>query len=84
MFAKLYAGCGIALHVDQNPSADIPHKIHIPLVTSPDIEFYEAKSTYHLGEGFAYEVNNKIPHGGMNKSSVDRIHLVFDYYPAGQ
>jgi len=80
MLAKLKAGKQIALHVDGMPSADIPHKIHVPLVTDPDVHFLAEDNAIHLPRGSAFEVNNKVKHGGRNNSSSDRIHLIFDYY----
>ena len=36
----------------------------------------------YLPRGAAYEINNKLLHGGCNRSSIDRIHLIFDYFEA--
>jgi len=84
MLAKLKAGAEIGRHIDQSPSAAVPHKIHVPIRTSPEVEFWERNDTYHLERGWAYEVNNRIPHGGCNPTSQDRVHLIFDYFdPAG-
>jgi len=80
MLANLQQGGTIMMHVDQNRSADVPHKIHIPIQTAEGAEFYEDKACYFLEKGCSYEVNNKIPHGVRNLSNVDRIHLIFDYY----
>ncbi len=51
-----------------------------PLITHPDVEFWEEDDAYHLRRGHAYEVNNKVLHGGCNPSPIDRVHLIFDYY----
>ena len=83
MLAKLKAGKEIALHVDGHPSSDVPHKIHVPLVTSPEVFFLSEEEEIHLPRGAAYEVNNKVMHGGRNRSGEDRVHLIFDYYPVG-
>ena len=82
MLAKLKAGCRIDLHVDGHRFADIPHKIHIPLKTSPEVTFLFEDFECHLEVGKAYEVNNKIRHGGVNNSPEDRIHLIFEYFDA--
>lgn len=82
MLAKLKAGKQISKHVDGMASADVPHKIHVPLVTDPDVFFWAEDEAIHLPRGLAFEVNNKVQHGGCNKSSLDRIHLIFDYYDA--
>lgn len=83
MLAKLLAGKEIVRHVDGMPAAEVPHKIHVPLITHPDVKFYEEDEELHLPRGKAWEVNNKVPHGGRNDSPIDRIHLIFDYYDAG-
>ena len=80
MLAKLKAGKQISMHVDGMPSADIPHKIHVPLITDPQVFFLAEDEAIHLPRGSAFEVNNKVQHGGRNDSSIDRIHLIFDYY----
>jgi len=82
ILAKLYPGSDIGMHVDSYASADVPHKIHIPVQSNPHVRFMEEDSDYYLEPGYAYEVNNKILHGVRNKSAVERIHLIFDYYEA--
>lgn len=83
MLAKLRAGREIRKHVDRSPSAAVPHKIHVPILTSPDVEFWEENEVYHLERGWAYEVNNRVLHGGRNPTGHDRVHLIFDYYDPG-
>ncbi len=80
MLARLLAGKQSLMHVDHTPSADVPHKIHVPLSTHPDIGFLIQDRRYHLARGQSYEVNNKRLHGTCNPSPVDRIHLIFDYF----
>jgi hypothetical protein len=80
MLAKLKARKEIALHVDGHPSSDKPHKIHVPLITSPEVVFLSEEKEIHLERGIAYEVNNKVMHGGRNGTDQDRVHLIFDYY----
>ncbi|MBZ8182536.1 aspartyl/asparaginyl beta-hydroxylase domain-containing protein [Oscillatoria salina] len=80
MFAKLPAHSKIALHIDPYKSSNYTHKIHIPIVTNPDVEFIVGHKRYHFAEGYAYEVNNKDIHGGVNAGDSDRIHLIFEYY----
>jgi hypothetical protein len=82
MLAKLKAHKEIKKHIDGLPASDVPHKIHVPLITHPNIEFQAEDEYIHLPRGAAYEVNNKVEHGGRNTSDIDRIHLIFDYYEA--
>ena len=80
MLAKLLAGSTIDSHIDGSESYYFLHKIHIPLVTNPDVEFYINSQSHYLEEGHAYEVNNIVPHNVLNKGKTDRIHLIFEYF----
>ena len=77
MLARLLAGQRSKLHVDHTSSANIPHKIHVPIQTHPDVQFLVEDRVYFLERGQVYEVNNKVIHGTNNPSSTDRIHLIF-------
>lgn len=81
MLAKLHPDYSIPFHIDSAPSAEVPHKIHIPLKTSEGVvmRFVEGQN-HHLAVGEAYEVNNRIKHGVNNPTSHERIHLIFDYF----
>lgn len=81
MLAKLKPGGVIPKHIDLDKASKVPHKIHVPIFTNAHVEFWEGKEVFHLQEGLSYEVNNRIPHGGTNKGTADRIHLIFDYFP---
>ncbi len=79
MLAKLKAGHGIDKHRDGLPEYYYLHKIHIPIQTNSKVHFHIEPQDYFLKEGFAYEVNNLLPHYVANKSKQDRIHLIFEY-----
>ncbi len=78
MAAKLLAGGRIALHKDGHPSFAAAHRIHVPLVTNPDVDFVIRGASHHLDEGVAYEVSNLDYHAVTNRGA-DRIHFIFDY-----
>ena len=80
MLARLLPKGSIGKHIDQNASAEVPHKIHVPIVTNDQITFVEEDTEYHLEACTAYEVNNRIPHAVTNGSNQPRVHLIFDYY----
>lgn len=80
MLARLFAGEKIDRHTDNGTSNAYVHKIHVPLVTSDRVDFFERNERFNLRSGFAYEVNNLIPHGVVNNSDNDRIHLVFEMF----
>lgn len=81
MLAKLRSYGSIPLHIDSSQSAEIPHKVHIPLQTARGVVMnFAGKDSSHLAVGRAYEVNNRIEHGATNPTGHDRVHLIFDYF----
>ena len=78
MAAKLLAGGRINLHKDTHPSFAAAHRIHVPLVTSPDVDFVIRGKSHYLEEGVSYEVSNLDYHAVTNRGP-DRIHFIFDY-----
>ena len=84
MLARMGPGGVIHPHRDTNPAAQWPHKIHVPLVTNPDVTFFVDDVPYHFAEGEAVEVNNMADHAVANRGPTDRIHLIFEYFDLDQ
>lgn len=84
MLARMAPGGVIQPHIDANPAAKWPHKIHVPLVTNPGVGFRIGDVVHHFPVGEAVEVNNLGPHAVRNGGDTDRIHLIFEYYDADQ
>ena len=84
MLARMAPGGVIKPHVDANPSAKWPHKIHVPLLTNPQVVFFVGDRGYHFPEGQAVEVNNLGIHAVRNDGPGDRIHLIFEYFDLDQ
>ena len=82
MLARLAAGHVIDMHVDGAGANLHTHKIHVPLQTNEKALFHINEESFHLKEGFGYEVNNIVRHGVENKGDEDRIHLIFEVYDA--
>ena len=80
MLARLEAGHGIDLHVDGGGSHPFTHKVHVPLETNPWAVLRVDGGDFHLDFGHAYEVNNLVPHGALNRGERDRIHLIFEVF----
>lgn len=53
-------------------------RIHIPIRTGADVEFYLAGERLHLEEGNCYYLNVSLPHRICNRGSDERVHLVID------
>lgn len=84
MLARMAAGGVIHPHVDANPAAKWPHKIHVPVTTNPGVTCHFGGAAHHLEVGEAVEVDNLAPHWVRNGGASDRIHLIFEYYDADQ
>jgi hypothetical protein len=84
MLARMAPGGVIKPHVDANPAAKWPHKIHIPLLTNDAVTFFIGGIGYHFAEGEAVEVSNMSVHAVENAGNTDRIHLIFEYYDPDQ
>ncbi|MBS0227899.1 MAG: aspartyl/asparaginyl beta-hydroxylase domain-containing protein [Proteobacteria bacterium] len=84
MLARMAPGGVILPHIDANPAAKWPHKIHVPLVTNDGVVFFCGGSERHFPVGEAVEVSNLGPHWVRNDGDTDRIHLIFEYYDAEQ
>lgn len=79
MIARLAAEGRIRPHIDHHPSFAVGHRIHVPLVTNPAVEFLVNDQAVVMHEGRAYELNNLLPHSVYNGGNEERIHLIFDY-----
>jgi hypothetical protein len=53
-------------------------RIHIPIQTNPQVEFYVSGERLLLEEGGCYYVNVNLPHRVANRGLTERIHLVID------
>lgn len=84
MLARMPPGSVIRPHIDDQPAARWPHKIHVPLATNPDVVCFFGGREHHFAPAEAVEVNNLGPHWVRNGGRTDRIHLVFEYYDAHQ
>lgn len=84
MLARMAPGGVIHPHVDANPAARWPHKIHVPLTTNAGVLCFFGGEACHLPEGEAVEVDNLGPHWVRNTGDTDRVHLIFEYYDTDQ
>jgi len=84
MLARMPAGGVIHPHIDANPAAKWPHKIHIPLQTNGGVVSFFGGLERHFPEGAAVEVDNLAPHWVRNDGDAARIHLIFEYYDVDQ
>jgi hypothetical protein len=84
MLARMPPGGVIHPHIDANPAAKWPHKIHVPVSTNAGVVSFFGGGEHHFPTGQAVEVNNLAPHWVRNNGDTDRVHLIFEYYDADQ
>jgi hypothetical protein len=53
-------------------------RIHIPILTNPDVEFYLNGSRVVLAAGSCWYLRLSDPHRVANRGTTDRVHLVID------
>jgi hypothetical protein len=76
---RLAHGADVPAHSDGNYSWRNRVRIHIPIITHPDVVFScVGNIDIHMAEGDAWTFDNWREHAVYNRSPVDRIHLVID------
>ena len=76
---RLNAGAVIKEHRDLELNFEKGEiRLHVPIITHDDVEFYLDNERVHLKEGECWYFNFNLPHSIINNSSIDRIHLVID------
>ena len=78
LLTKLKAHTVIPAHIDWGFSLEVPHRVHIPIITDPDVLFGAGESTINMKVGKAYEINNSQMHWVANKSDINRVHMIID------
>jgi hypothetical protein len=79
--ARLLPHCRIEAHRDTHPSFSVAHRIHVPPLTNPGVEFLVGTERIDTQPQYAFELNNKMAHAVANRGATARIHLIFDYAP---
>jgi len=76
---KLSRGAVIREHRDRELAFEQGEiRLHIPLVTHPEVEFWLDGDRLNMLPGECWYINANLPHRLSNPSPVDRIHLVVD------
>ncbi|MEO0366103.1 MAG: aspartyl/asparaginyl beta-hydroxylase domain-containing protein [Pseudomonadota bacterium] len=53
-------------------------RLHIPIVTHPDVAFYVSGERITMAAGEVWHLDTTYPHRVTNESDVNRIHLIID------
>jgi hypothetical protein len=75
---KLAAHATVPQHCDISYRWYHRVRVHIPIVTFPEVRFYCGDENVHMAAGEAWIFDNWRPHRVENRSAHDRIHLVAD------
>jgi len=78
-FLNLKAGAIIKQHTDMQLAFEQGEaRLHFPVITNPEVEFYCENERIFLNEGECWYLNANLPHRVSNNGAADRIHLVID------
>ena len=80
--AKLLPGGRITRHQDVSPLLRASHRVHVPLITWPEVTFLIDDKPFFFEAGQAFELNNQMFHEVRHDGTRDRHHLIFDILPA--
>lgn len=76
---RLAAGGIIREHRDDRLGlADGSARLHIPVITNPEVEFYLDGTRVPMAEGECWYLDFSLPHRVQNLGTTDRVHLVVD------
>jgi hypothetical protein len=75
---KLAPGAQVPQHCDVSYHWTRRVRVHIPVLTFPEVRFYCGMKGVHMGAGEAWLFDNWRPHRVVNGSAHERIHLVAD------
>jgi len=75
---RLGPGAEVPQHSDINYHWFTRVRLHIPVLTRPEVRFYCDEQDVHMGAGEAWLFDNWRPHRVINPTRYERIHLVAD------
>lgn len=74
----LAGGCAVPEHRDINYHWYNRVRIHVPVISNPDVLFYCGDQYVHMGAGETWIFDSWKPHRVENGSEMNRVHLVID------
>jgi hypothetical protein len=75
---KLGPGATVPQHTDINYHWFHRVRLHIPIVTTPEVKFFCGDEVVHMAEGESWIFDNWRVHKVENGSDIERVHLVAD------
>lgn len=77
---RLAPKSGVPPHIDKKYYWRARARVHIPVITHPDIKFRCGGEIVHMAAGEAWTFDNWRSHRVINETSTWRIHLTFDTF----
>lgn len=77
-FMRIEPGASVPQHSDMNYHWFHRVRVHVPVITRPEVRFHCANETVHMAAGEAWIFDNWREHRVDNASPVARVHLVAD------
>jgi hypothetical protein len=78
---KLPQESDITPHFDDDEYFNLTRRFHLPIITNEMVDFYVNDEVKNMKEGECWEINNRKIHKVINRSSDERVHLLFDIIP---
>jgi hypothetical protein len=75
---RISGGGSVPQHSDMNYHWFYRARVHIPVITRPEVRFHCADQSVHMAAGEAWIFDNWRPHKVLNPPSEARIHMVAD------
>ena len=75
---RIEGGGSVPLHSDTNHHWFYRVRLHIPVITRPEVRFFCADQSVHMAAGEAWVFDNWREHKVLNPTPEARIHLVAD------
>ena len=75
---RISGGGSVPPHSDMNHHWFTRVRVHIPVITRPEVRFHCGDQSVHMAAGEAWIFDNWRPHKVLNPASDARIHLVAD------
>ncbi len=78
---RMTPGATIAPHVDGQPMAAKAHRLHVPLLAPPGVEYKIGGKKFKMRRGRVYDFNNRLRYSVRHRGKLPRVNLFIDYYP---
>ena len=82
LLAELVPHGRIPPHQDMGSAVVLVHRLHLPVVTNPNVRFFVDGVPHYLDPGGVFEFDNTRSHAVDNASDSSRVHLMCDILPA--